>query len=272
MGTGHPAGRGRDRHHRPREPADRRAEPTCWLASPTPLGRSCPAAAPRHPATASPRRSWARACGSWPRGAPRPSTAASWRRPLLAFLQQEGALFEPDDFARQEAARLHADHRGLPRPHRLRDGAALAGLPAPEQLNHPGGLRPGGPLALRRPTRIHLLVEAKKLAFADRNRYAGRPGLRGLGPLEQLLSKDHAARPGGRSTGPGRGDGARGPGRRAQRRHQLLRGGRRERQRRLVHPQPVGAFGSGVRRRRHRHHAQQPGGPRLQPGPRVTPT
>jgi gamma-glutamyltranspeptidase/glutathione hydrolase len=40
---------------------------------------------------------------------------------------------------------------------------------------------------------IHLMVEAKKLAFADRNRYAGDPSFVGM-PLEELISKEWAAR------------------------------------------------------------------------------
>ena len=41
--------------------------------------------------------------------------------------------------------------------------------------------------------RIHLLVEAKKLAFADRNLHAGDPKYVSW-PLETLISKAHAER------------------------------------------------------------------------------
>ena len=43
------------------------------------------------------------------------------------------------------------------------------------------------------PQSIHLMVEAKKLAFADRNAYLADPKVESL-PLEELLSKEHAAR------------------------------------------------------------------------------
>ena len=41
--------------------------------------------------------------------------------------------------------------------------------------------------------RLHLLVEAKKLAFSDRNAVAGHPAFVGW-PLDDLISKEHAAR------------------------------------------------------------------------------
>src|SRR5438045_9031816 len=46
-------------------------------------------------------------------------------------------------------------------------------------------------LAPYSPERMHLLIEAKKLAFADRNRYAGDPSFVKW-PLDILISKQHA--------------------------------------------------------------------------------
>jgi len=60
-----------------------------------------------------------------------------------------------------------------------------------EQLNIIEGFDIGK-LAPFSPERIHLLVEAKKLAFADRNRYAGDPAYVKW-PLNTLISKEHAA-------------------------------------------------------------------------------
>jgi gamma-glutamyltranspeptidase/glutathione hydrolase len=111
---------------------------------------------------------------------------------LLAFLEREGALFARDDFARQEAAvsaPIATDYRGVT-VHQT--APPSQGFLLLEQLNilegfDLGRLDPGSA------DRIHLLVEAKKLAFADRNRYAGDPAFVRW-PLAELIGKAHAAR------------------------------------------------------------------------------
>jgi gamma-glutamyltranspeptidase/glutathione hydrolase len=111
---------------------------------------------------------------------------------LLAFLKGEGAFFEADDFAKQEAVvyrPLATDYRG----YTVHETAPPSqGFLLLEQLNILEGFELGrlDPLSAER---IHLLVEAKKLAFADRNRYAGDPAFVQW-PLETLISKPHAAR------------------------------------------------------------------------------
>jgi gamma-glutamyltranspeptidase / glutathione hydrolase len=111
---------------------------------------------------------------------------------LVAFLKSEGAPFEPADFAQQQAvmyAPISSTYRGL---HVLETAPPSQGFLLLEQLNILEGFDLGklAPLA---PERIHLLVEAKKLAFADRNRYAADPAHVSW-PLEDLISKAHAAR------------------------------------------------------------------------------
>src|SRR5262245_36787112 len=110
---------------------------------------------------------------------------------LLSFLKQEGALFEADDFARQQAViyrPISSDYRGLT----VHETAPPSqGFLLLEQLNILEGydLRALGPFSAER---MHLLIEAKKLAFADRNRTAGDPDFVKW-PLERFISKEHAA-------------------------------------------------------------------------------
>ena len=111
---------------------------------------------------------------------------------LLRFLAGEGALFQPDDFAGQQAvvyAPLQTDYRGLTV---YETAPPSQGFVLLEKLNILEGFDLGAldPLGA---DRIHLLVEAKKLAFADRNRHAGDPAFVQW-PLEELISKEHAAR------------------------------------------------------------------------------
>jgi len=111
---------------------------------------------------------------------------------LLAFLKAEGALFVADDFARQQAvmyAPIASDYRGLTV---YETAPPSQGFLVLEQLN----ILEGFDLSALTPfgaERMHLLIEAKKLAFADRNRYAGDPAFVQW-PLEQLISKAHAAK------------------------------------------------------------------------------
>jgi gamma-glutamyltranspeptidase/glutathione hydrolase len=110
---------------------------------------------------------------------------------LLAFLKQEGALFEADDFAQQQAviySPISSDYRGLTV---YETAPPSQGFLLLEQLNLLEGydLAALGPFSAER---MHLLIEAKKLAFADRNRSAGDPAFVKW-PLERFISKEHAA-------------------------------------------------------------------------------
>jgi gamma-glutamyltranspeptidase / glutathione hydrolase len=110
---------------------------------------------------------------------------------LVAFLRSEGAPFETADFARQQAVMyppLSSTYRELT-VHET--SPPSQGFLLLEQLNILEGYDLSGlePLSAER---IHLLVEAKKLAFADRNRYAGDPE-HVRWPLATLISKAHAA-------------------------------------------------------------------------------
>jgi gamma-glutamyltranspeptidase/glutathione hydrolase len=111
---------------------------------------------------------------------------------VLAFLAREGALFAPEDWAGQQTRvypPIATDYRGVTV---YETAPPSQGFLLLEQLNilegfDLGKLDPAGA------DRIHLLVEAKKLAFADRNRYAGDPAFVRW-PLARLISKPHAAR------------------------------------------------------------------------------
>ena len=110
---------------------------------------------------------------------------------LLRFLRGAGALFSADDFAQQQAvmyAPIATDYRG----HTVYETAPPSqGFLVLEQLNILEGFDLAA-LDVFGAERIHLLVEAKKLAFADRNRHAGDPA-RVKWPLDTFISKTHAA-------------------------------------------------------------------------------
>ena len=120
------------------------------------------------------------------------STAARSPEKLLAFLKQEGQTFTADDFAQQQAViytPISTQYRGATV---YETAPPSQGFLVLEQLNIIEGFDIGK-LAPFSPERMHLLIEAKKLAFADRNRYAGDPAFVKW-PLKTLISKEHAAR------------------------------------------------------------------------------
>jgi gamma-glutamyltranspeptidase/glutathione hydrolase len=110
---------------------------------------------------------------------------------LLAFLKEEGQTFTADDFAQQQAVTytpISTPYRGLTV---YETAPPSQGFLVLEQLNILEGYDLGklSPLGAER---MHLLIEAKKLAFADRNRHAGDPAFVRW-PLAALISKEHAS-------------------------------------------------------------------------------
>jgi gamma-glutamyltranspeptidase/glutathione hydrolase len=111
---------------------------------------------------------------------------------LLAFLRKEGQTFTADDFAQQQAVTytpISTQYRGATV---YETAPQSQGFLVLEQLNILEGFDLAK-LAPYGPERMHLMIEAKKLAFADRNRYAGDPAFVKW-PLQTLISKEHAAR------------------------------------------------------------------------------
>ncbi len=109
---------------------------------------------------------------------------------MVGALKAEGGLFTLDDFARQKTSvtePLSTDYRGYTV---LETAPPSQGFLVLEQLNIVEGFDLAG-LDLFGAERIHLLTEAKKLAFADRNRYAGDPAFVKW-PVERFISKAHA--------------------------------------------------------------------------------
>lgn len=110
---------------------------------------------------------------------------------LLSFLRQEGQTFTADDFAQQQAVMytpISTQYRGVT-VHQT--APPSQGFMVLEQLNILEGYDLAR-LSSSSAERMHLLIEAKKLAFADRNRHAGDPAFVQW-PLATLLSKEHAS-------------------------------------------------------------------------------
>jgi gamma-glutamyltranspeptidase len=113
-------------------------------------------------------------------------------RAIAAYVQAHGGWLAADDLAAHRSnwvEPISTTYRGY-RVYEFPPNSQ--GLAALEMLNIVEGydLRA---LGHQTPEYLHLLIEAKKLAFADRDRYISDPDFVQI-PVEQLLSKEYAAR------------------------------------------------------------------------------
>jgi gamma-glutamyltranspeptidase len=112
-------------------------------------------------------------------------------RAIAAFTQNNGGLLAEPDLAAHRSnwvAPISADYRGY-RVYEFPPNSQ--GLAALEMLNIMDGYDLAA-LGHQTPEYLHVLIEAKKLAFADRDRYISDPDFVDI-PLERLLSKAYAA-------------------------------------------------------------------------------
>ncbi len=111
---------------------------------------------------------------------------------LVRYCQDHGGLFTEQEFAEHHSDvydPIHTDYRGLTV---YTTAPPSQGVILLELLNMLEGVTPAQ-LRWGTPEAIHLMVEAKKLAVADRLAYFGDPRFV-ANPLSQLLSKEYAAR------------------------------------------------------------------------------
>lgn len=112
-------------------------------------------------------------------------------RRVSAFFAAEGGLLGEDDFAAVEAEELDpvcTTYRGYTV---WETPPVSQGLALLEALNIVEGYDLAS-LGWNQPETIHLMVEAKKIAYADRLHYAGDPRSGVRIPLDRLLSKEYA--------------------------------------------------------------------------------
>jgi gamma-glutamyltranspeptidase len=113
-------------------------------------------------------------------------------RAIAAFCQANGGLLAAEDLAAHRSnwvTPISATYRG----YRVYESPPNSqGIAALEMLNILDGFDLAA-LGHQTPEYLHRLIEAKKLAFADRDRYVSDPDFVDI-PVERLLSKDYAAR------------------------------------------------------------------------------
>lgn len=116
----------------------------------------------------------------------------SLARSITEYIQQSGGVLSMEDMARHHSdwmAPISTSYRGYDVYEFPPNSQGIAAL---EMLNIIEGYNLKS-LGYQTPEYLHLLLEAKKLAFADRDRYISDPAFVDI-PLERLLSKEYAAR------------------------------------------------------------------------------
>jgi len=112
-------------------------------------------------------------------------------RAIVQFSEEQGGFFELDDFANHTTEwvePMKTDYRGYTVLELPPNGQGITALIA---LNIIEGFDLAA-MEYGSAEYFHLLIEATKLAFADRNRYVADPAYARV-PVEGLLSKDYAA-------------------------------------------------------------------------------
>jgi len=112
-------------------------------------------------------------------------------RSITAYIQQCGGVLSMEDMAAHHSdwvTPISTNYRGYDIYEFPPNTQGIAAL---EMLNIIEGYDLKS-LGYQTPEHLHVLLEAKKLAFADRDRYISDPAFVDI-PLERLLSKDYAA-------------------------------------------------------------------------------
>lgn len=151
-----------------------------------------PGGAAPQPGTLLRRPGYARSLRRFADGGAEPFYRGEIAAELVDLARSLGGLFTRDDFATHQTEvyePIHVSYRGV-EVYETRPPSQ--GLLVLEQLNLLEGFDLAS-LGFGTAEALHLMVEAKKLAFADRLRYAGDPRFIDV-PLEKLLSKAFAAR------------------------------------------------------------------------------
>ncbi len=147
-----------------------------WRNGPIRPRRICPAAARRASARSSAIRNLAAQLpGDRRAAAATPSTRASIAQEIVAFSEANGGYFSLKDFADHTVGMDRAGLDQLPRLRRVGAAAQRPGDRRAADAQPAGAVRPASRWAAAVPDYLHLFVEAKKLAFADRAKFYADP-------------------------------------------------------------------------------------------------